>query len=538
MTGPTERSNEIPSPSPPRRGWIYEEELDQGRPILWPIIQILWKRRATLAWSLAGAALFLAVAGIGLYLVLPESRVAKLQIQLTFDGVDKRQYPNGIPFSPQDLIASEVLAEVYEINELSNVMPYRSFRTAWAIDSESPELWKLEAEYRAKLQETRLTQVDRDRLEAEYRAARDALGSSNLTLRFSRSSLFGKMPVELLDKVMADVPVTWARQAAERRGVLVYQVPLYTRNVIQEESIREQDYLVSLDILRNHVNRMLRNLQALGELPGADTIRIGEQQTTLSDIRGRLEDLLRFQVNPLIGLIRYNGLARDPEATIQYIEAQLNLLDLDRSSSEAKGRLYQDALKAYQQEGATSAASGTGRPSGSIFGGDANTPAMIPQLEGSFFDRLLQMGAKTEDVQFRQGIIERSIREGEQMVDTDREVALYRDTLQEIRRKSSGRSGASERLGAQFQKQFDGAVNEVMATIDLVGIFYETLSKQNLNPESGMFRTVGGVRVQSEGFLSRSKLMALVVVYFMAVLFVAAVVVVVRAWMREPAEQR
>src|SRR3712207_7391457 len=63
----------------------------------------------------------------------------------------------------------------------------------------------------------------------------------------------------------------------------------------------------------------------------------------LADLRANLEDLKRFKVEPLIGIIRATGLSRNPIRIEQYFEGRLTEAQLARSeehTSELQSRQY------------------------------------------------------------------------------------------------------------------------------------------------------------------------------------------------------
>ncbi len=251
---------------------------------------------------------------------------------------------------------------------------------------------------------------------------------------------------------------------------------------------------------------------------------------TMADIQARLTDVRRFQINPLLGMVRSTGLARDPEGTKQYLQAQLILLESDRQTLQAKVGTYQEALQDYLKEGAVAAQrTSPDRSRGTLLGGDSGVSALIPQLEGSFFDRLIEMGSKAQDAQFRQDLTERVISMGEELADKDREVRFYRETMNEIQQKSARSSRISEALKSGFQAQFDAVVEEILASLDQVNVFYETISEHNLNPSSVMYTVPVEMNTDTEWALSWVKITAVAVAYLSMILFFTCIFVVVRA---------
>ncbi len=87
----------------------------------------------------------------------------------------------------------------------------------------------------------------------------------------------------------------------------------------------------------------------------------------------------------------------------------------------------------------------------------------------------------------------------------------------------------SEDLQSRFQSQFEVVIEEVLTALDRVNVFYEAISKHNLNPSSAMYFIPGDMNIDKERFLSWVKLLAAAVAYFSMILFVTCIVVLVRA---------
>lgn len=109
-----------------------------------------------------------------------------------------------------------------------------------------------------------------------------------------------------------------------------------------------------------------------------------KDRVSLAEIKANLEDLERFEVEPLIGLIRTNGFTKDPGGLSLYVSGQLFQLKLRRDAKLAQIKATQEAFQDYSsQRGARSvneerpAAGATG--SGRLAPG-VDAPTMIPQF--------------------------------------------------------------------------------------------------------------------------------------------------------------
>ena len=54
------------------------------------------------------------------------------------------------------------------------------------------------------------------------------------------------MPPSLVNKVLDDTLATWARQAAERKGALLYEIPVLSKNILTREGTEREDTLIAV----------------------------------------------------------------------------------------------------------------------------------------------------------------------------------------------------------------------------------------------------------------------------------------------------
>ena len=245
-------------------------------------------------------------------------------------------------------------------------------------------------------QTPRLTPVDRARLEEEFAKKRAALTDPSYSLALRRSERFKALPSDLAQKVLSDTLATWAVQA-ERMGAMKYQIPILSSTILSKQSLDEADYLVAADMLRAKALRVIRTIADLEEVPGALTVRTSKDGISLPEIRANIEDALRFDVEPLLGVIRSEGITKNARLLSLYASNQLFQLRLEKQAAEGRARALRESLQEYMaQRGSrggsdarTGAALGTRQPAG-----DSQT--LIPQLSESFLDRIMEMSSQTQ----------------------------------------------------------------------------------------------------------------------------------------------
>ena len=473
----------------------YDDEIS-----LQPLFKTLWSYRQVISLAVAGVMGIFVVAVLAAYVFLPVERLGTLDFRLLFQGASQGQYPNGTSFSSAEITSTPVLTEVFEINELERFGSYEDFSNSTFVLQSNRELELLSYEYQAKLADSRLTPVDRAGLEEEFRTKREGLTDPRFSLNLREDARVAEMPPSLVSKVLDDTLETWARQADEQKGALRYNIPVFSKNILRPDLIEGEDYITGIDILRAQVRRIIANIDEIGTLPGAAVIRLDDGRTSLAEIRVNLEDVLRFQIQPLVGMIRMTGLSREPEALGRYIDDQLFQISLERAEAEKRVVAVQESLRAYMlQRGAVPEARGGGAIPRPAPGGEA----MMPQLGESFLDRLVEMSTMNSDIAYRQGLTDRIIEESVAVAALEREQAYYEDLSRSVA-DLGPRSGrvARESEVVSVEARFDGAFDQVVVAVDQVNAIYEELSTHNLNPTTLLYTVTAPFTMRTERALS------------------------------------
>ena len=361
---------------------VYDDEIS-----LQPLLRTMWSYRRVVSLAVAGVMGIFVVAMLAAYVFQAVERLGTLEFRLLFEGASQGEYPNGTPFSSAEITSTPVLTEVFEMNDLEGYGSYEDFKNSIFVLQSNPELERLSYEYQAKLAASGLSPVDRASIEEEFQTRRDSLTDPRFSLNWRGDARVAEMPPSLASKVLDDTLATWARQADERKGALRYNIPVFSKNILRRDLLEGEDYITGIDILRAQVGRIITNIDEIGTLPGSAVIRLDDGRTSLAEIRVNLEDVLRFRIQPLVGMVRMTGLSRDPELLVRYyIDDQLFQISLERAEAEKRVVAIQQSLRAYMlQRGAVPQAGSGGAIPRPAPGGEA----MMPQLGESFLDRLV-----------------------------------------------------------------------------------------------------------------------------------------------------
>ena len=246
-----------------------------------------------LIWHATVATTALALLLGGAYFFLQPARwSAFLEFRTAFAGAASGQYPNGLPFASTDIVELTVLDQVYDKNHIEDLCVRAEFRSGFVVDETSPALQFLDMDYQSRLADARLSAVDRERLQNEYRARRLALPVV-YRLIWLRSDACRNVPAALATKALTEVLQTWARDADVKRGALKIRVSVLAPAVFDTGRL-EQSLFIRADLIRSVLFRIIANIQQVESLPGADLIRIGDDRASFAQVQARLEDLVQI----------------------------------------------------------------------------------------------------------------------------------------------------------------------------------------------------------------------------------------------------
>ena len=478
---------------------------DDGPVDLRPYFQTLRNHRKTaLRFLFAAVALFLVLCFFFLILS-PKERVTESRIRFLFEGAEEGKYPNGDLFSPLEPISTVVLQEVYGTNDLKRFLPFETFKKGFTVLQRNLEREKLEADYKARQGDPKMTSVERDRLIREYRERVATLRSAEYSLIYSQQYALSTIPSETLRKVMVDVVSVWARNADLKKGALSYRISVFSPKMVASQlAIKGGDPVIALDILRNHVQKVVRNIDQIMNLPGAAFVQDEKEGEKLIDIRNRLMEMERFQINPLIGRVRSQGITRDPAGTMSYLENQLFQLNLQRRAAQERVQLLEAFLKSYLQE------RGSVSPEGSAASGSVS--AVIPQVNADFFDKVMEIGQKTSDLEYRKSITERIIKAGDELVTLEKDARYYEEFLRLFQRRGFSRAGEAQIVSCEAK--YREIASQLVRSIQEINTIYEVIAKQNLNPDSLLYTVVAPPFSTTRYALSKGKVLALCFLYW------------------------
>ena len=474
------------------------------------LLHTLRRYRPVIGLAMAAVAVGAGILLIAVYLQAPFQRVTSQPFRLEFKGATVGEYPNGVKFSAAEIAGTPVLLQVYRGNELAKFMPFEEFGRAILILQSNAQLENLAADYQAQLADPRLTAVDRDRIRREWQARSDALDKNSFSINYVLTQKSRLVPPTLVQKSLLDILSGWAAYVINERHVLQYQLAVLTPELMDERPTERTDYVRGLQVLRSKIHRVLDNIRDLQEVPGAEVVHT-KANLTLAEIQARLEDLDRFRLEPLASTIRGSGLMANAAAATRFIEAQLAYDQRELRARQQAAEQVRQALAVYtldQRVLRTDSRSATGpaapAPSeqSSAGGLPRNGETVMPQLSDSFLDRLVALSAQSNDVKYRQKMIEDFRRLAARTIPAEEAVAHDQQILRDL--KGDG-SAAAKATAATVTAELDGARAEAKRLTGEVNEVYATVSR-NLNPSTELYTLTSPPVTRTERAISLPRL--------------------------------
>lgn len=439
-----------------------------------------------------GAGVVAVVGGVYVRWGQPRQTVVSLEFRPTFTGLEDLKYPNGLPFSPHDVTAGSVVDAVFDSNEINAPCGREAFRGAFFVEQRSDQSVFLDLEYQTRLSEPRITAVERKLLQEEHAAKRRGL-PLQYRLVFVLPKECGNLPPIVLSKVMADMLKSWAAESEEKRGVLRHQIEVLTPATLEVAVVGSGGLLLRTDLLRTALQRVIANVVAVGKLPGAALIRLGDNRVTFAEVEGKLRDLVGAKLDPLV-MTSGRSMAKE---SLVWVTETVETAERKQRAAEQTAAAFEAALRGFS---GSLQVSGSGRatPAGPGTGSAPTGQALVPQLpDASFIDRIVDMSAA--NARYRQGLTDSMVQAQLDAVAEQQRASYYRRLLQTL---------SGPYAGADLDKldsEFNALVREGKALTKQFGDLYEEFSRVALRSAGALYQTEKPVTIEiSQRFSNRS----------------------------------
>ena len=440
--------------------------------------------RPIILLAMGGLAIVVAVVSVVLLLVSPPLKTTSIPFRLDFEGAGRARYPNDLRFSPDEIVSAPVLLAVFKSNQLDRFVDFASFSRALFVLESNPEYERLASEYQSRLADPKLSAVDRERVEKEFILRRDSLAKNEYALSFQWSKEGSGLPESLIDKVLGDTLTEWANYAVKEQRVLAYRISVLSPSVIDEASSAAGDHLSRIEVLRAKVNQVLDNISELEKVPGAELAR-ASSGASLREIRMRLDEIMRFGLEPLGALVRNSGLS-DPAATSRFLQTQLGFDQRRLQTAQSESQSIRQAIAVYFGERQGGAALSMGADAQKREPGSTGTETVMPQLSDSFLDRLVALTSRSTDEDYKRQLIKDYRDSVSRAIVIEQQVAYDRQVLSDL--KDTGRAARAD--AATVDAEIAAARTEVRQLVTKLNEVYEAISSVN-SPSKQLYTRTG-----------------------------------------------
>ena len=336
-------------------------------------------------------------AGYFIRMAAGTTKLATYEFAFSFDGAAEDQYPNGIPFSPQDILAAPVLDAVYASMHLQGKIEPSDFRCTFTIARGGTELRLLQSDFEQKLANTKLTAAERTPLETQYRSALAALktGAFVLTGDFTNSNL-SDLEIE---RIMSAVPMAWADFAQKIRGVAIYDISVPTMTDA-DKLTNDSDYLIAAETLRSISRRTSACAEMLMNQPGGKLV-LDTTGKVLEDLHAEVEASYRVDVLPTYTNFLRLAYAQDSARVNEVFSNRMATSKRAVDMAEAEAKMTTNAFQNYIMLSSGGNTGSGASPSNSMQMNNAGNMPMI-NLNADFFDRIIGQGIAAKDTVYRQ----------------------------------------------------------------------------------------------------------------------------------------
>ena len=434
-------------------------------------VRTLRNYRRVILVSLAAVAVAYALIAVSLYVLAPTQRLTTQPFRLDFEGAANGKFPNGLRFSTGDIMSPTILLDVYRSNDLQSYLSFPNFSRSVFVLEANAAYDVLAAEYQGRLADPKLSPLDRERLQREYEQKRDAIAKNEYSLNYARFEELRRMPEPIVRKVLADTLNRWADFATKDQDVLAYKVAVLSPEILAPTEIEKTDPMIAAHMMRARALRLLDNLAVLQKLPGAELARAGSNRMSLEELRMRMQEIQRYEIEPMLSHIRAAGVATT--TTSRFLQDQLDYDQRQLEAARKRADSVRDTLAMYEQSvssGQTVRASST--PSPETRGSSAET--VMPQLSDSFIDRLGELVRKSADAQFRQQIANDYRQALEAIIPLEQAVSYDTTLLGDLKKVAGGGAHVDS---AAITSQIDATRSELKVLVTRMNEIYREISR-------------------------------------------------------------
>lgn len=421
---------------------------------------------------------------VGAYAItqaLPGSTVASYQVTLTFKGAAQGQYPNKSPFSPQDLIGTNVLEPVWKAQGLQERIELADLARAVTISRSSRDLSMLQSEYEQKLANTKLTAAERQVLEGEFKSKLEALAQTGFTI----TCVAGQLSTGEAERIVEAIPAEWAR-LSEAGGVTAYEFPLpqakdlrASADALSKSGTDVAASILHAELLRDFVESVSRTIGTMMAVQGSE-LALASGGETLIDLRQRVLALQRNLIMPAYIDTMAAAQEKSPAEFLSITGVRRRMLEAALDESEQRSEVLHEALSQLSSDQRDPGVDGGG-------GIPSRDGGVLANVDGSFIDRVIEQAVKSRDVEYRRELSERTVEADLDVVEQKARVEFETWLLTTIDERRNA-AAVAQTTTASTTQRLVSLSNQIADLADRTREILAAVSRRNLNPASVLFK--------------------------------------------------
>jgi hypothetical protein len=394
-------------------------------------------------WRIAGAI------GLGSLIVLlsvlfflrstvPAITTYLARLEFKFPGVESGRYPNGEPFSLNEIIEPAVISPIYEKFKLDQFKVDRDeFFNAFSIRPYVPQEAEIAERFQQQLADRKLTVTERERIEARLKSLLDqgSRGGAEIAMTLRRNF---DISSELGRSIVQAIPQAWSQYQIEKKGVLRLSGLTVSDVGVSAGAFDSVSLPRAILMLSQAADQFRGRLTEASRIGGIQTLVEPSSRKSLRDLENNFRDLEIFHVNPLRAALSFYQFSEGLEDTRLLIQQRIRELQADERYNSG----IATALTATTSQFVQSIVALKGRSEGRRASSDQGNTQLggtttIPQLSESFLDKMVDLSTRgrESDENMQRYIAEinsRQLATAEKLVNVQTEQQKWQHILEEL----------------------------------------------------------------------------------------------------------
>lgn len=266
---------------------IVNQKLENNAISLGYIFRTIWGGRGIIVGGLiVGLAL-----GIGAALMSTTRINAVTEYFISLPAISNGEYPNGVEFSPQDLVTPAVISR---LNERTGLEDTEKFQENLTVEYSTPIADGLIKKYRNRLSARNLSSAEIDELNSAFTLELQQATSNTLRLALNHGTL--GISGEVARDILISLPAIWSEvYTTQFRIIDDPRLPVQT--VDWSGSVATPVGAVNADRTVGDIKFSLQVISSDSRMLALQT----DSGETVFDLRKRVDNLLNLYISPILG---------------------------------------------------------------------------------------------------------------------------------------------------------------------------------------------------------------------------------------------